>query len=48
MYNLFLARAKTLALWGGIEATLFGLAFRAYRQPMSNYTQRPLAQRASS
>ncbi|KAF9535685.1 hypothetical protein CPB83DRAFT_901374 [Crepidotus variabilis] len=34
MYNLFLARRNTLALWGGIEAFFFGTAWYSYTRPL--------------
>ncbi|KAF9056088.1 hypothetical protein BJ165DRAFT_1522039 [Panaeolus papilionaceus] len=33
MYNLIQSRAKTLLLWGSIEALLGGLAWQSYRKP---------------
>uniref|UniRef100_A0A8H7Y709 Uncharacterized protein n=1 Tax=Psilocybe cubensis TaxID=181762 RepID=A0A8H7Y709_PSICU len=35
MYNLILARRKTLLLWGSIEAFLGGLAWQSYRKPLN-------------
>ncbi|RXW24020.1 hypothetical protein EST38_g1821 [Candolleomyces aberdarensis] len=34
MYNLFIARTRTLLLWGSIEALFIGLAVRSYRKPL--------------